>query len=85
MILTYSDKAECFYKHGFEEISADDILSIKIERLPKTWEDFCETSWLNIGDVIIYMCDSRIRVFDGDVYQLFSSCSYETSSIKRFL
>ena len=78
LALTYTDKAECFYKHEFEEISAEDILSIEIERLPKTWEDFCETSWLNIGDVIIYICDNlrgHTRVFDGD------RCMYTNRSV----
>lgn len=60
------DDIEYFYEHEFKEISAEDILSIEIERLPKTWEDLCATTRLNIGDVIIYMYDSHTRVFDSD-------------------
>ena len=76
--LKYTDKVGRFYEHEFEEISAEDILNIEIERLPKTWEDFCETSWLNIGDVILYMCDNirgRTRVFDGN------RCMYTNRSV----
>ena len=60
LILTYTDKAECFYKHEFEEISIEDILNIEIERLPKTWEDFWENRFLHVGDVIISMCDNLL-------------------------
>ena len=52
------DDIEYFYEHEFEEISVENILDIKVERLPKTWEDFCATTRLNIGDVIIYICDN---------------------------
>ena len=44
--LTYMDvdEIEDFYEHKFEEISAEDILNIKVERLPKTWKEFCENN-----------------------------------------
>lgn len=44
LTLTYVDvdDIEYFYEHRFKEISAEDILNIKVEHLPKTWEEFCE-------------------------------------------
>ena len=44
MALTYGDDVDCFYKNGREEILAEDILNIKVEHLPKTWEEFCENT-----------------------------------------
>lgn len=46
LTLTYVDvdDIEYFYEHRFKEISAEDILNIKVERLPKTWEEFCENN-----------------------------------------
>ena len=41
--LTYMDldEIEDFYEHQFEEISVENVLNIKVERLPKTWKEFC--------------------------------------------
>lgn len=39
--LTYGNDVKVFYSHTYTEISAEDILNIKIEHLPKTWGDFC--------------------------------------------
>lgn len=46
LTLTYVDvdDIEYFYEHRFKEISAEDILNIKVEHLPKTWEEFCENN-----------------------------------------
>ena len=38
--LSYGEHTDFFYKHNYEEISAEDILNIKVEHLPKTWEEF---------------------------------------------
>lgn len=53
------DDIEYFYEHEFKEISAEDILSIEIERLPKTWEEFCEKNPVKKGEAAI-VCDSEI-------------------------
>ena len=42
--LSYGIDVNQFYKHEFEEISAEDILNIEVEYLPKTWEEFCENN-----------------------------------------
>ena len=42
--LSYGEHVDYFYKHSYEEISAEDILNIKVEYLPKTWEEFCENN-----------------------------------------
>lgn len=44
MTLAHGDNVDYFYKNNHEEISAEDILNIKVERLPKTWEDFCNNN-----------------------------------------
>ena len=44
MTLAYDDDVDYFYEHNYEEISAEDILNIKVERLPKTWKEFCENN-----------------------------------------
>ena len=36
-----------------KEISAEDILNIKVEHLPKTWEEFCENNPIKEGEVAI--------------------------------
>ena len=41
MTLAFDDDVDYFYKDPFKEISAEDILNIKVEHLPKTWRDFC--------------------------------------------
>lgn len=44
MTLAFGDDVDYFYKDRFEEISAEDILKIKVEHLPKTWEEFCKNN-----------------------------------------
>lgn len=58
LTLTYVDvdDIEYFYEHRFKEISAEDILNIKVEHLPKTWEEFCENNPIKDVEVIISMC-----------------------------
>lgn len=76
--ITYINEIEYFYEHEFEEISVENILDIKVERLPKTWEDFCATTRLNIGNVIIYMYDNirgRTNILDGN------RCMYTNRSV----
>ena len=53
LTLTYVDDIEYFYEHKFKEISVEDILNIKIEHLPKTWEEFCENNPIKEGEVAI--------------------------------
>ena len=55
MTLAYGDNVDDFYKDRFEEISVEDILNIKIEHLPKTWEEFCENNPINDGEVTFSM------------------------------
>ena len=53
MTLAHGDDVNYFYKHKFEEISAEDILSIKVEHLPKTWEEFCENNPIKAEEAIV--------------------------------
>lgn len=61
LTLTYVDVDDIkyFYEHRFKEISAEDILNIKVEHLPKTWEEFCENNPIKKGEATI-ICDSEI-------------------------
>ena len=51
--LSYGEHVDFFYKHSYEEISAEDILNIKVENLPKTWEEFCKNNSIKDGEVAI--------------------------------
>ena len=51
--LSYGEHVDFFYKHSYEEISAEDILNIKVEYLPKTWEEFCKNNPIKDGEVAI--------------------------------
>ena len=53
MTLAYDDDVDYFYEHNYEEISAEDILNIKVEYLPKTWEEFCKNNPIKEGEVTI--------------------------------
>lgn len=55
LTLTYVDvdDIEYFYEHRFKEISAEDILNIKVEHLPKTWEEFCENNPIKAEEAIV--------------------------------
>lgn len=79
LTLTYVDvdDIEYFYEHRFKEISAEDILNIKIEHLPKTWEEFCENNPIKEGEVAIttwstmsQLTPNRKRISDIDKYAL---------------
>lgn len=61
LTLTYVDvdDIEYFYEHRFKEISAEDILNIKVKHLPRTWEEFCENNPVKKGEAAI-VCDSEI-------------------------
>ena len=55
LTLTYVDvdDIEYFYEHRFKEISVEDILNIKVEHLPKTWEEFCENNPIKAEEAIV--------------------------------
>ena len=53
MTLAFGDDVDYFYKDSFEEISAEDILSIEVEHLPKTWGEFCEKYPINNEEVML--------------------------------
>ena len=53
MTLAFGDDVDGFYKDRFKEISAEDILNIKIKYLPKTWEEFCKNNPIKEGEVAI--------------------------------
>lgn len=36
--ITYIDEKDFFDKHSYKEISDEDILNIKVNNLPKSWE-----------------------------------------------
>ena len=55
MALAYGDNVDFFYKDCFKEISVEDILSIEIEHLPKTWEEFCKKNPIKDGEVTLSM------------------------------
>ena len=55
MTLAYDDDVDYFYKDYHEEISAESILNIKVEHLPKTWEEFCKNNPINDGEVTLSM------------------------------
>ena len=59
MTLAYDDDVDYFYEHNYEEISAEDILNIEVEYLPKTWEEFCEDYPVKDEEVCIFY-DSSI-------------------------
>lgn len=51
--LTYGNDVKVFYSHTYKEISAEDILNIKVEHLPKTWEEFCENNPIKAEEAIV--------------------------------
>ena len=82
--LTYGNDVKTFYSHTYKEISAEDILNIKVERLPKTWEEFCENNPINVGEVALNSCSvifpliaHRTRYIDVD------KCSLPNSSAAK--
>ena len=88
MTLAFGDDVEYFYKDYFKEISAEDILNIKIEYLPKTWEEFCENSLVSDKEACIAYnstiktVSSRPRVSTVDRNTL---PSYEAAKAHRAL
>lgn len=55
MILGSGYSVNTFYEHDYKEISAGDILKIKVEYLPKTWEEFCKNNPINDDEVTLSM------------------------------
>ena len=51
--ISYGDDVKFFYSHVHKEISAEDILNIKVEHLPKTWEEFCENNPIKGAEAIV--------------------------------
>ena len=51
--ITYGNDVNSFYSHRHTEISAEDILNIKVEYLPKTWEEFCENNPIKAEEAIV--------------------------------
>ena len=88
LTLTYTDEIEYFYNHEFEEISAEDILNIKVEHLPKTWEEFCENNPVSDkeaciaynGNITTVNSRPRISVVDKNTLP-----SYEAAKAHRAL
>lgn len=88
MTLAYGDDVDYFYKHNYEEISAEDILNIKVEHLPKTWGDFCinnpvsdkEACIAYNGKIITTSSRPRISVMDKNTLP-----SYEAAKAHRAL
>ena len=90
LTLTYVDvdDIEYFYEHRFKEISAEDILNIKVEHLPKTWGDFCinnpvsdkEACIAYNGKIITTSSRPRISVMDKNTLP-----SYEAAKAHRAL
>lgn len=51
--ITCGNDVKFFYSHKHREISAEDILNIKVEYLTKTWEEFCKNNPIKEGEVTI--------------------------------
>lgn len=60
--LCYGSRVDHFYKHNYEEISAEDILNIKVEHLPKTWEEFCEQNEVKEGEYYINSQSDVVKI-----------------------
>lgn len=54
------DDIEYFYEHKFKEISAEDILNIKVEYLPKTWEEFCKNNPVTAEEATLNSCNGAV-------------------------
>ena len=87
--LSYGIDVNQFYEHKFEEISAEDILNIKVEHLPKTWEEFCEKHPIRVGEYALSITggmlplpSTRTRYCDTDRCSL---PSYEAAKAHRAL
>ena len=87
-IITYGNDVNFFYSHRHTEISAEDILNIKVEYLPKTWEEFCENNPVSDKEACIAYngnittVSSRPRVSTVDKNTL---PSYEAAKAHRAL
>ena len=75
--LSYGEHVDFFYKHNYEEIPVEDILNIKVEHLPKTWEEYCKNNPINNGEVamttggnISSLIAGRVRLSYDDRYSL---------------
>ena len=88
MTLAYDDDVDYFYKDYHEEISAESILNIKVEHLPKTWEEFCENNPVSDkeaciaynGNITTVNSRPRISVVDKNTLP-----SYEAAKAHRAL
>ena len=86
--LSYGIDVNRFYEHKFEEISAEDILNIEVEYLPKTWEEFCENNPVSDkeaciaynGNITTVNSRPRISVVDKNTLP-----SYEAAKAHRAL
>ena len=84
MTLTFGDDVDGFYKDHFEEISAEDILNIKVEYLPKTWEEFCKNNPINVGEVAPNSCSVIIPLMAHRTrYADIDKCSLPNSSAAK--
>lgn len=88
MTLSTGYSINTFYKDSYKEISAEDILNIKVEHLPKTWEEFCENNPVSDkeaciaynGKIITTSSRPRISVIDKNTLP-----SYEAAEAHRAL
>lgn len=62
MTLAFGDDVDYFYKDSHEEISAEDILKIKVEHLPKTWEEFCKQNEVKEGEYYISSQSDVVKI-----------------------
>ena len=60
MTLAFGDDVDSFYKDRFKEISAEDVLNIEIEHLPKTWEEFCKNNPVTAGEATLNSCNGAV-------------------------
>ena len=82
--LSYGINVNQFYEHKFEEISAEDILNIKVEYLPKTWEEFCKNNPINVGEVAPNSCSVIIPLMAHRTrYADIDKCSLPNSSAAK--
>ena len=84
LTLTYTDEVEYFYNHEFKEISVEDVLNIKVKRLPKTWKEFCENNSVKEEAHILF--DSNIHTIQLILPRLHKSdksilSSYEAAKV----
>lgn len=62
MTLSTGYSINTFYKDSYKEISAEDILNIKITYLPKTWEEFCKQNEVKEGEYYINSQSDVVKI-----------------------